>query len=81
MEYQLRHTSPVSPPAFVFVVDTCLAEDELVACRTALSQALSLLPEYAQVGLVTFGTHVHVHELGFSEMAKCFVFQVQPSAL
>lgn len=30
-----------------------------------------------QVGLVTFGTHVHVHELGFSECAKSYVFQVR----
>lgn len=29
-----------------------------------------------QVGLVTYGTHVHVHELGFSECAKSYVFQV-----
>ena len=29
--------------------------------------ALSLLPENASVGLITFGTHVHVHELGFDE--------------
>lgn len=28
-----------------------------------------------QVGLVTFGTHVHVHELGFSECPKAFVFR------
>lgn len=31
-----------------------------------------------QVGLVTYGTHVHVHELGFSECAKAYVFQVRP---
>jgi len=36
---------------------------------------LSTLPEYAQVGLVTFGTHVSVHELGFPDMAKAYVFQ------
>jgi hypothetical protein len=30
-----------------------------------------------QVGLVTYGTHVHVHELGFSECAKSYVFQVR----
>ena len=29
-----------------------------------------------QVGLVSYGTHVHVHELGFSECAKAYVFQV-----
>lgn len=27
------------------------------------------------MGLITFGTHVHVHELGFSECSKCFVFR------
>jgi protein transport protein SEC23 len=27
------------------------------------------------VGLITFGTHVHVHELGFSECSKCYVFR------
>ena len=26
---------------------------------------------------MTFGTHVHVHELGFSECAKSYVFQVR----
>lgn len=33
------------------------------------------MPEYAHVGLVTYGTHVHVHELGFTECSKCFVFR------
>jgi len=32
----------------------------------------------AQVGLVTYGTHVHVHELGFTECAKSYVFQARP---
>jgi len=31
----------------------------------------------AQVGLVTYGTHVHVHELGFTECAKSYVFQAR----
>lgn len=34
-----------------------------------------MLPEYAYVGLVTYGTHVHVHELGFTECAKAYVFR------
>lgn len=37
------------PPAYVFVVDTSVAEDELRACVASLSQALTTLPEYAQV--------------------------------
>ena len=27
------------------------------------------------MGLVTFGTHVHVHELGFEACPKSYVFQ------
>ena len=43
-------------------------------------QALLTLPEYCQLGLITFGTHVHVHELGFQEFSKAIVFQVWPCA-
>jgi len=56
-------------------------EEELLACRAAISKALQTLPEYAHVGLVTYGTHVHVHELGFSECSKSYVFQVPPPPL
>ncbi|KDD75245.1 hypothetical protein H632_c788p0, partial [Helicosporidium sp. ATCC 50920] len=48
IEYSLPATSPPRPPTFIFVVDTCLAEDELSACRGALQQAVSLLPDHAQ---------------------------------
>ena len=33
------------------------------------------MPDYTRVGLVTFGTHVHVHELGFEACPKSYVFQ------
>ena len=75
IEYQTASPKVISPPAYVFVIDTCVAEDELSACRAALTKALQTLPEYTQVGLITFGTHVHVHELGFSECSKSYVFQ------
>ena len=77
VEYQVPRTRPIHPPAYMFVVDTSLAEDELLACKAALTQALQTLPEYAYVGLVTYGTHVHVHELGFQDFAKAYVFQVR----
>ena len=38
-------------------------------------QSLSLLPENALVGLITFGTMVQVHELGFVECPKSYVFK------
>lgn len=52
------------PPAFVFLVDTCLREEELDQLKDSLQQTLNLLPEDTLVGLVTFGTNVMVHELG-----------------
>jgi protein transport protein SEC23 len=75
IEYTLPAHTPPQPPAYVFVVDTALSEDELGACRTALTQALQMIPEYAQVGLVTYGTHVQVYELGFTECSKSYVFK------
>jgi protein transport protein SEC23 len=60
---------------FIFVVDCCIDEEELVHLRDALQQTLNLLPEDALVGLLTFGTLVHVHELGFSDCPKSYVFR------
>lgn len=59
----------------MFVVDTCIDEDELIHLRDALQQTLNLLPEDALVGLITFGTLVHVHELGFGDCPKAYVFR------
>lgn len=74
VEYELQ-SQPVGPPVFMFVVDTCIDEDELIHLRDALQQTLNLLPEDALVGLITFGTLVHVHELGFSDCPKAYVFR------
>ena len=74
IEYQLQRPAG-SPPAYMFVVDVCLIEEELSALKQSLTQALSLLPENASVGLITYGTHVHVHELGFDECPKSYVFR------
>jgi len=37
--------------------------------------SLSLLPPYALVGLITFGTMAQVHEIGYTECAKSYVFR------
>src|ERR1700742_994963 len=57
IEYTLARPAPV-PPIFLFVVDTCLDEEDLKALRDALVVSLSLIPPYALVGLITFGTMV-----------------------
>ena len=63
------------PPAFLFCVDICSPAEELSELADSLVQALNLLPEDALVGLVTFGTNVQVHELGFEGMQKNYVLR------
>ncbi|GAA5812916.1 GTPase-activating protein S23 [Mucor flavus] len=74
IEYNINRVAQI-PPIFLFVVDTCLEEEDLKALKESLIISLSLLPEYAWVGLITFGTMTQVHELGFSECPKSFVFR------
>lgn len=74
LEYALPR-APSLPPSYLFVVDICLEESEVGFVKTSLTQALSLLPENALVGLITFGAQVQVHELGFQECPKSFVFR------
>jgi Sec23/Sec24 trunk domain/Sec23/Sec24 zinc finger len=57
IEYTLSRPAQV-PPIFMFVVDTCLDEEDLKALRDALVVSLSLIPPYALVGLITYGTMV-----------------------
>jgi len=75
VEYELQSTAPAGPPIFLFVVDTCLDEEEMDELKDSLQQTLNLIPETALVGLITFGTHVMVHELGFADCPKSFVFR------
>jgi protein transport protein SEC23 len=74
VEYELpnRHSGP---PVFVFVLDTCVSEEELDELKDSLQQTLNFLPEEARVGLVTFGTVVQVHEIGFADCPKSYAFR------
>ncbi|CAN6167218.1 unnamed protein product [Urochloa humidicola] len=68
-------TGPVVPPVFIFVVDTCMIEEEIGYLKSALAQAVELLPDNSLVGFITFGTYVQVHELGFGLLPKSYVFK------
>jgi len=57
IEYRLARPAP-SPPIFLFVVDTCQEEDSLKALKDSIIMSLTLLPQYALVGLITYGTMV-----------------------
>ena len=52
--------APTMPPIFLIVVDTCMDEEELGALKESLQMSLSLLPQNALVGLITFGKMVQV---------------------
>jgi len=64
-----------SSPAFLFVIDTTIPENELEAIKASIEQTLTLLPEDCLIGLITFGKHVSVHEIGYSACNKCVVFR------
>ncbi|GAA5958244.1 hypothetical protein JCM21900_000160 [Sporobolomyces salmonicolor] len=74
IEYTLSRAAPI-PPIFLFVVDTCLDDDDLKALKDSIIVSLSLLPPHALVGLITYGTMTQVHELGYTECPKSFVFR------
>ncbi|BGP39871.1 GTPase-activating protein S23 [Rhodotorula kratochvilovae] len=74
IEYTLARPAQI-PPIFLFVVDTCLEEDDLKALKESIIVSLSLLPPHALVGLITYGTMTQVHELGYTECPKSFVFR------
>uniref|UniRef100_A0A674N4G0 Protein transport protein SEC23 n=1 Tax=Takifugu rubripes TaxID=31033 RepID=A0A674N4G0_TAKRU len=73
--FQRNSRGPPTPLIFLYVVDTCLEEEDLQALRESLQMSLSLLPPNALVGLITFGRMVQVHELSCEGVAKSFVFR------
>lgn len=78
VEYSLPTSdvaAPPPPPVFLFLLDICLIEEELTYVKSALRQAISLLPDNALVGFISFGTQVHVHELGYTDLSKVYVFR------
>ncbi|OAR01554.1 hypothetical protein LLEC1_05709 [Akanthomyces lecanii] len=74
IEYRLSRPAP-APPIFFYVVDLCQEDDGLAALKESLVMSLSLLPENALVGLITYGTMAHVHEIGYEGCAKSYVFR------
>nr|GMD62193.1 protein transport protein SEC23 [Ipomoea batatas] len=70
----------LTSPVFLFVIDTCLIEEEIGFLKSSLLQAstspsLRTLPENCLIGLITFGSYVQVHELGFGQIPKVYVFK------
>ena len=75
VEYVLPRPAP-QQPVFFFVVDTCVEEaEDLQSLKEALIVSLNMLPPKALVGVITYGTMVQVHEVGFADLPKSFVFR------
>ena len=63
------------PLVFLYVVDTCMEDEDLQALKESLQMSLSLLPPTALVGLITFGRMSQVHELCCEGSSKSYVFR------
>ncbi|KAJ9680324.1 hypothetical protein PVL29_019593 [Vitis rotundifolia] len=75
LEYESPSDATPVPMVFMLVVDTCLIEEEMGFLKSALAQAMDLVPGNSLVGMITFGTYVQVHELGFGHVSKSYVFK------
>lgn len=64
-----------NPPVFCFVIDLCQDEDNLAALKDALLLLIDKIPPNALVGAITFGTTVQVHDLGYENCPKLYVFR------
>ncbi|KAM3130641.1 hypothetical protein pb186bvf_017233 [Paramecium bursaria] len=73
IEYILANQQ-TTPASFLYIIDTCVTKEELYAIRDAIQQSLSIIPPDTQVGLITYGRTVFVHELGYEECPKCYSF-------
>uniref|UniRef100_A0A8C3M4M7 Protein transport protein SEC23 n=1 Tax=Chrysolophus pictus TaxID=9089 RepID=A0A8C3M4M7_CHRPC len=73
--FQRNQRGPQTPLIFLYVVDTCLEEEDLQALKESLQMSLSLLPADALVGLITFGRMIQVHELSCEGISKSYVFR------
>jgi protein transport protein SEC23 len=56
-------------------VDTCIDDEEVGALKNSLLMSLSLLPQNALIGLITFGKIVQVHEIDCEEYSKSYTFR------
>ena len=59
----------------MLVVDTALQSEELAELKDSLQQSINFIPPDALIGLITYGKMAYVHELGFSECPKSYVFR------
>lgn len=62
------------PLVFLYVVDSCVDEEEFTALKTSILASLALLPPNALVGFITFNHIIYLWELVDGQNLKSFVF-------
>ena len=77
IEYEIETDEKIEQgsPTFLYVIDLAQPKEELEQIRTSIQQSLTLLPNDSMVGLITFGKHVQVHEIGYKLCNKSIVFR------
>lgn len=70
---QLNQPNP-HPPVFLYIVDSCVDEEEFTALKTSIIASLAHLPPNALVGFITFNHIVYLWELNDGQNLKSFVF-------
>lgn len=79
IEYQITKPNERLAPAFLFVIDTCLREEEMAALKDSILQSLDLMPPNSNVGLVTYGTVVQLWQLQGTPVATSYAFSNKKS--
>lgn len=62
------------PPVFLYVVDSCVDEEEFASLKASIISSLANLPPNALVGIITFNHIVYLWELNDGQSLKSFVF-------
>lgn len=74
VEYVITKPTELLAPIYLFVVDTCVKQEEFDALKETLLNTIDLLDKNSIVGLITYASCVEVYDLGFTHCARTFTF-------
>lgn len=73
LDYKILRAPVQTPPIFLYVIDTCMEDEELNSLKNSILSSLKLLPPNALVGLITFGRIISLWEINSN--LRSFVFK------
>lgn len=74
LDYTITRAPVQNPPVFLYVIDTCIDDEEMTALKNSIEKSFAILPPNALVGLITFNRIISLWELNANNL-KAFVFQ------